>query len=105
MSVLRALQIAQEGVIQEAPVRRAAGRGGSLAGMERLAWRCLSECDGKKLRQAGRVDVQAGRQASRGGVWVVQEVLEVRHPLQGRRGRKVDRGGEGEGSECCPGRR
>ena len=47
-------------------------------------WRGLAECNGANVKSARRRDHKEGRRASRGGMWVVEEVLDVRRPVGGR---------------------
>ena len=61
-----------------------------MAGMERVAWRRITVCDSRCLAEARREDVQEGRQATRGGMWVVREVLQIRYPAAGRRGSQLE---------------
>lgn len=72
-----------------APVRLAREGRGALAARERMAWRMLAMCDTRAVAAASRDDVRAGRAASRGGLWIVERVMDVRIPTR-RRGQQLD---------------
>ena len=61
----------------------------SVAGMERSAWLVVAACDERVVGKARRGDVLGGRRAARGGLWTVEEVVDVRYPAV-RRGRQLD---------------